>query len=455
MTKKLTTFLLNLILATNILCAQRTNKETVYFDFNKSDLTTAIKNILDKSCGKVSDRELLQINLTGHTDAEGSNAYNINLSKKRANAVLEYLASNGISKDKIKVEFLGEDKPVTQNKDEQGRQQNRRVELLFVSTERKSEVIPAKDTVAKPTFKVSNIFDKIGKESQFFKAMAKETIRIEGKEGTVINIPQGSLADNNQQIIAGEVEIELKEVYKKSDIVSEGLHTMSDTSILESGGMIFISVTYQGEKLNLMEGEEITIEFAGVSNNIGMETFYGENRDSHINWGKSSNSKPTSIPPTTVSKKAKKERRYAILRIGGKTFGRGGNSGISDSAIIGREDKIILESSKLGWINCDRFYNYTDKTTLTVEVDILYEPAVRLVFKDIKAVMYGGFAGQKNISFREIPVGKKATLIALSFVNDEPYYTSKDIVIRKGQKESLELLKTTLTALKQDLEKLN
>ena len=66
-----------------------------------------------------------------------------------------------------------------------------------------------------------------------------------------------------------------------------------------------------------------------------------------------------------------------------------------------------------------------------------------------------GFHSDDGITFYNVPVGLKATLVTFSLVNGVPYYAAKDIMIRKGQAENMELFKTTLTALKEDLKKLN
>jgi hypothetical protein len=64
-------------------------------------------------------------------------------------------------------------------------------------------------------------------------------------------------------------------------------------------------------------------------------------------------------------------------------------------------------------------------------------------------------ANDKKIILNSIPVGQKATIIAFSLVNNEPYFVSKDIIISKDQKENMTLIKTTMTALKNDLKKLD
>lgn len=428
MTKTFITVFLNLFLAANILFAQQTLKETVYFDYNKYDLSENAKNQLNNNFEKIRNIQLLQIILTGHTDADGSNEYNLTLSKNRTMAVLDYFISKGISKDKIKIDFLGENNPIAQNDNEQEKKQNRRVEIIIEN----KELI------------IGDIFNKLNKESQSFKVIASEDIKIKGKEGTTIKIPKSSLVKNNGEIANGEIEIELKEFYKKADILSSNLHTMSDKEILETAGMVYISASFSGEKLRLKKGAEIEIEFTSQNKIEGMETFIGEQHNNQINWVQQNN------PLQVVS--AIKGRSVAVIE--GKVY-----EGYGVDTVVIKElnkvDKMILKSGELGWINCDRFYKFENKTDLIVEIDTAYKPVVRLVFKDINAIMPGYYTQDKKIILNAIPVGQKATLIAFSLINDEPYFVSKDIVINKDQKENITLIKTTMKTLKDDLQRLN
>lgn len=69
--------------------------------------------------------------IVGHTDSEGSESYNQNLSETRAQAVADYLNTRqGISKTRLLVRGLGESRPIAPNDSEEGRSKNRRVEFI-------------------------------------------------------------------------------------------------------------------------------------------------------------------------------------------------------------------------------------------------------------------------------------------------------------------------------------
>lgn len=74
-----------------------------------------------------------RLRVTGHTDSTGSADYNYNLSERRARSVANYLATQGIDQDRLITQGMGPDEPVASNESEDGRAENRRVELHIVA----------------------------------------------------------------------------------------------------------------------------------------------------------------------------------------------------------------------------------------------------------------------------------------------------------------------------------
>ena len=72
------------------------------------------------------------IEIAGHTDNIGDEAYNLELSTNRAKAVVEYLVQKGINSERMKYIGYGFSKPVASNDSEEGRKQNRRTEMMVV-----------------------------------------------------------------------------------------------------------------------------------------------------------------------------------------------------------------------------------------------------------------------------------------------------------------------------------
>jgi outer membrane protein OmpA-like peptidoglycan-associated protein len=101
----------------------------VNFEFNKSRLTLDAQKVLDFVAQSLKDNPTATVEVGGYTDDKGSSAYNQRLSLARARAVRAYLIQRGIPADQLTAAGYGESRPVASNATEEGRAQNRRVEL--------------------------------------------------------------------------------------------------------------------------------------------------------------------------------------------------------------------------------------------------------------------------------------------------------------------------------------
>ena len=88
--------------------------------------------VLDVSAETLRANPKQRVEVNGYTDAIGSEAYNLRLSKRRAEAVVAYLESKGIAADRLIPQGFGKTNFVATNKTAEGRAQNRRVELIPV-----------------------------------------------------------------------------------------------------------------------------------------------------------------------------------------------------------------------------------------------------------------------------------------------------------------------------------
>ncbi len=105
-----------------------------FFDTDKAVLKPEGKAKLDDLVSKMSGISLEVIIAVGHTDSQGSDAYNQKLSVRRAEAVKAYLTSKGIEANRVYTEGKGESSPVADNATKEGRAKNRRVEIEVVGT---------------------------------------------------------------------------------------------------------------------------------------------------------------------------------------------------------------------------------------------------------------------------------------------------------------------------------
>ncbi|GAB6909734.1 Outer membrane porin F [Desulfosarcina cetonica] len=103
--------------------------ENIHFAFDSAVLTPDSFAILDQIVDALNTYPNLNVLVEGHTDSIGTNAYNLKLSKRRAQAVVDYLVSKGISPSRLSSEGFGEERPIASNKTAEGRAHNRRVQF--------------------------------------------------------------------------------------------------------------------------------------------------------------------------------------------------------------------------------------------------------------------------------------------------------------------------------------
>lgn len=103
--------------------------ENLYFETDKATIQVGTYGALDHVVTVLKNSPDISINIQGHTDSTGSDAYNLALSQARAQTVLNYLVKKGISAKRLTIQGFGERRPYDSNATPQGRANNRRVEL--------------------------------------------------------------------------------------------------------------------------------------------------------------------------------------------------------------------------------------------------------------------------------------------------------------------------------------
>jgi outer membrane protein OmpA-like peptidoglycan-associated protein len=106
--------------------------EGISFEPKSFELTQESKVILDEAVVTISTRPELQIEVQAHTDYKGSGKTNQQLSEQRALSVKTYLISKGVNENQLTAKGYGESQPIADNKTEEGRAKNRRVELKVI-----------------------------------------------------------------------------------------------------------------------------------------------------------------------------------------------------------------------------------------------------------------------------------------------------------------------------------
>lgn len=107
--------------------------ETVYFDFDKSDLRQDARDVLSKNADVILKSKVTgKIQIAGHCDERGSAEYNLALGERRAKAAQKYLATLGVKAEKLSVISYGKEKPAVSGSDEAAWAKNRRAEFAVL-----------------------------------------------------------------------------------------------------------------------------------------------------------------------------------------------------------------------------------------------------------------------------------------------------------------------------------
>jgi len=118
------------------------NMSGVLFDFGKADLKAPAREKLAKITGILLAYPGLRVEVEGHTDSVGSDESNQTLSQNRANSVRDYLVEQGLSRNSMTASGFGKTRPIASNDTEEGRQKNRRVELVVSGNEITNQATP-------------------------------------------------------------------------------------------------------------------------------------------------------------------------------------------------------------------------------------------------------------------------------------------------------------------------
>lgn len=250
--------------------SQNSQQFSIFFDHDRSDISPAAAQTLDQVMGSLATAADFEINLNAYTDNTGSDTYNRALAQSRAEMVQAYL---GIFTGKITVSSWGESRQKSTNNTEEGRQQNRRVdlELKLWSINSQEDFEARLRSQPDPVYAVAN--------------NTEQTIRTSG--GTIVVIPPGSFVFEDGTEPTGNIDITIREALTPADWIINGLATTSNGEILQSGGMMYISASAGGRELQLAEGAEITVALPALKGvDKDMQLFYGQHDQNNTvsNW---------------------------------------------------------------------------------------------------------------------------------------------------------------------------
>jgi hypothetical protein len=221
--KKITFILLIFLIVPVLALGQTlTMKKSVFFDSNKYNLKHTDKQTIENALDSLSNEIVFKIIIFGNTDNTADSIYNLKLSDRRTASVKKHLISKGIDKKIITANYFGEYKPVASNESVEGKQKNRRVDVIFQFRHKVAPKPVLVDTIPKPVI---------------------NTDTCEGRDTTII-LKQGTqLVFNRCEYLEIKDCLEYKETNNSASILNNGMSLMDSSGlILASCGMIKIGI---------------------------------------------------------------------------------------------------------------------------------------------------------------------------------------------------------------------
>jgi len=342
----------------------------------------------------------MDLKIVGHTDSDGSISYNQQLSLNRARATREYLISKGV-KNRISLYSKGEHKLLSKGKATADHQKNRRVEII-------------------PQKRSANNWNPFGiAKLQVHQINVNHENVIMGEKGTKIKFQK-----NCFRIPKGDslVDISFREYTTKADALFANLSTMTpDGKLIESKGMIHISAKTKNRPVTLKSSKPMELTFPTRKAGDSTQIFYGKRFENGVTWV--AGQKQKKCTTTVIDRAADGADRSIIFRESCRsndglvtitTFWGNGTIVQKKSKNSGDYAEPPLVSSRLGWINCDKFYNNKNpKIDFVVKLKNKKNAHVYLIFDDINSIMPYSYKENNEYHFKNVPVGTKVKVVAV------------------------------------------
>jgi len=266
---------------------------------------------------------------------------------------------------------------------------------------------------------LDNFFSTNATSAETFTFDATQTQLIIGIKGTKITVPSSAFMTKTGNIVTGNVEFSITEIYAKKDMILSKAQTMTSTDQLISGGELKVIVKQNGQELKLYPGKKLYIKMpAGTNPYTNMKVYYGSTdiTTNSLTWNLALfNNTAPSVP---------------------------------DTMNIVNPYYYSFSSDSLNWINCDQLNTSAGpKTTYTITVHGNYNSTntcIFLSFPSIKSMAYlHPFSSQAYYNSYQLPIGTNLTIVAISKINGKFYSSFTNSTITLNHLQDINLTETT------------
>ena len=227
-------------------------------------LTAETQNMLQVVLGNIPEgEEIVHIEIRAHGESR-------DIGEDRLEPFIQFFEKQGIRSDKLELVTQVDDKNRVHLKI---RSSLKKIVPINKETEKEIVEVSVKIPAVKKVYCVG-----ASKKAEVFSISPSSNIKIEGKEGTIVTIKRKDLVYPDGEPVLEPIKVELKEFYTSKDILLAELHTMEGDKVLETGGMLNLKITAQGEPLKLKSGKSASIKMPTKSakNKKGMGLYFGK-----------------------------------------------------------------------------------------------------------------------------------------------------------------------------------
>ncbi len=286
------------------------------------------------------------------------------------------------------------------------------------------------------------------KPSQFFIINPNKDTLLIGKEGTQLKFKAGCLLTNN------EVKVELKEYYSLGDYLNSNLSTTSNGKLIETGGVIYLNARENnstqkqvainpalGVKVNFTKDEgkadmQIFIKDpkANQQTNWILPTHSKEDwQMTETNYDNSGNVVSTKTYHTKAEWEVRLKEREAEAKKQASIAQQKAKEKVEEVKTVAANNRqdmadAFLQVNQFGLINCDRFMD-EKMVPIAFNIDPKYQAKYYVVFSDIRSMVNGEIANNQVATFANLPYKRKATIVAIGYIDKQAYFYSNEIII--------------------------
>lgn len=444
-------------------------------------LTAETQDMLQVVLGNIPEgEEIVHVEIRAHGESR-------DIGENRLEPFVQFFKKQGIDSDKLEL--------VTQVDDKN------RVHLKIRSSLK--TIVPINKETEKETVEVSVAIPAVkkvycvgaSKKAEVFSVSPSSNIEIEGKEGTIVTIKRKDLVYADGEPVLEPIKVELKEFYTSKDILLAELHTMEGDKVLETGGMLNLKITAQGEPLKLKSGKSASIKMPTKSakNKKGMGLYFGKKMaNGAVDWRLQERSEPISSVASNETAETSADVEFnpnSYLQI--KT------SSVLDSITsmkVAVNPRSVITGNKRGYTRKNTYHtheeeyfdlelpylnpNLVDGVWVNVDkplqnifapkpVDILvqvegvpnqgmtvdgalvsYTPRVALMLKSRAVFLRGNKIAensvlqQQKINFDNVPLDEEVVLVAFLDTGKELLFASQTVTATKKIKKPVLILKS-------------